>query len=184
MEVMSKNITMRRWLRSSSGLATPFLALKMLWPVCPLMVASLRGAASSTLSKSKLESCCGLPFSRMVKSLAVSPRTTSPVFLSRTTTFVSTMSLLIFSENDDRLGGCCWSVDCCGADCWAGDCCAESAGTAAIAMAAARVRVWRRLVMFKSPLKADASEEGELPHVGGRGHLPVGCGAEWRVDAR
>ena len=70
-----------------------FMLPMMVLPALPFTVASLSGAAWSTLWKSKLMIFCGLPFSWTWKSLAVRPRTTSPVFLSRTTTLVSTRSL-------------------------------------------------------------------------------------------
>src|SRR5271165_3720354 len=78
--------------------------LAVVLPAMPLIVASLSGVAWSTLSKSKLEIFCGLPFSRMVKSFWLSPRTTSPVFLSRTTTLVRTRSLLTFRVKEPLLG--------------------------------------------------------------------------------
>ena len=77
-------------------------------PAMPLTVASLSGVAWSTLSKSKLEIFCGLPFSRMVKSFWLSPRTTSPVFLSRTTTLVRTRSLLTLRVKEPLLGCGVW----------------------------------------------------------------------------
>ena len=52
---------------------------------------SARTAAWSTAWKSKEETRCGFLSSVIWKSLALRPRTISPVFLSRTITLVRTM---------------------------------------------------------------------------------------------
>src|SRR6185312_8583504 len=161
-EVRSKNITMSRWLRSSSGFATPVFALKRLCPSFPITVFSSRAAASSTFSKSKVAMRCGFPFSSTVKSLAVSPWTTAPVFLSRTTTLVSTRSLFTFSVNSDcEVEGCC--------------CARTPTGASTNARARARLKVFI--------LEPVPRGEVELAHGCGGGHFTVGCGADRGIDA-
>ena len=74
----------------------------------PATVAvSFSTAAWSMFWKSKLATFCGFPFSRIAKSDAFNPFTTSPVFLSRTTTFVSTRSDCTFNVNEPGAGWSC-----------------------------------------------------------------------------
>src|SRR5450432_606345 len=195
---MSKKKTMRRWSRSCSGVATFDEVLPRTSGVArPLMVASFRGEAWSTLSKSKLAIRCGLPFSRIVKSPAVRPRTTAPVFLSRTTTLVSTRSVLTLRTKSPASGrgGASWPRAM-----------AESARMRAIAnpglkietwgtrrrcigrearasrpVAGERRRRWKRFVILGS--ETIAGLHCQLAHAAGGDHLPQGKGVVLSVDA-
>ena len=111
-----------------------------------------------------------------VKSLAVRPRTTSPVFLSRTTTLVSTRSLLTLRVKAVLRSGA--------AGAWS---CAPSAARRQQRRSRARAVRLRRCPMtfmeLNLSLEPVAGDESELTHGGGGGDLAVGCRAQGRVYA-